>query len=151
MPHGGLRDRKIAPPHRTGYGGRGEGVPGEIHARYQARERARGSRGRDDAPKTIPGTDGWISSVSTGSAIWNSIGAARNFSSRSLPNPEEKNSIAIASNESFSGWTNTFTGPRLCAAIVDRITFNGAIIATGTDSYRLVHTLAHQKHELSRS
>lgn len=27
--------------------------------------------------------------------------------------------VAIASNESFSGWTKTFTDPRLCAAIVD--------------------------------
>ncbi|MBG6226766.1 DNA replication protein DnaC, partial [Arthrobacter sp. CAN_A2] len=42
----------------------------------------------------------------------------------------------------FSGWTKTFTDPRLCAAIVDRLTFNGTIIETGTDSYRLAHTLA---------
>ncbi len=56
---------------------------------------------------------------------------------------EENNSIAIASNESFSGWTKTFTGPRLCAAIVDRLTFNGTIIETGTDSYRLADSRAH--------
>lgn len=31
---------------------------------------------------------------------------------------------------------------RLCAAIVDRLTFNGAIIQTGTESYRLAHTKA---------
>jgi hypothetical protein len=31
---------------------------------------------------------------------------------------------------------------RLCAAIVDRLTFNGAIIQTGTESYRLAHTRA---------
>ncbi|GAP50229.1 IstB domain-containing protein ATP-binding protein [Streptomyces azureus] len=49
---------------------------------------------------------------------------------------------AIASNESFSGWTKTFTDPRLCVAIVDRLTFNGAIIQTGTESYRLAHTKA---------
>jgi hypothetical protein len=30
------------------------------------------------------------------------------------------------------------------AAIVDRLTFNGAIIETGTDSYRLAHTIAQQ-------
>jgi hypothetical protein len=30
----------------------------------------------------------------------------------------------------------------LCAAIVDRLTFNGAIIQTGTESYRLAHTKA---------
>jgi DNA replication protein DnaC len=46
----------------------------------------------------------------------------------------------LVSNESFSGWTKTFTDPRLCAAIVDRLTFHGTIIETGTDSYRLAHT-----------
>ena len=61
-----------------------------------------------------------------------------------LTEREVKNSIAIASNESFSGWNKTFTDPRLCAAIVDRLTFNGAIIETGTDSYRLAHSLAKQ-------
>jgi DNA replication protein DnaC len=57
-----------------------------------------------------------------------------------LTEREEKNSVGIASNESFSGWTKTFTDPRLCAAIVDRLTFGGNIIETGTDSYRLAHT-----------
>ncbi|MET8997159.1 ATP-binding protein [Amycolatopsis sp. NPDC004169] len=47
---------------------------------------------------------------------------------------------AIASNESFAGWTKTFTDPRLCAAIVDRLTLGGNIIETGTGSYRLTHT-----------
>lgn len=61
-----------------------------------------------------------------------------------LTEREEKNSVAIASNESFSGWTKTFTDPRLCAAIVDRLTFGGNIIETGTDSYRLAHTLAQR-------
>lgn len=40
------------------------------------------------------------------------------------------------------GWTKTFTDPRLCAAIVDRLTFGGNIIETGTDSFRLAHTRA---------
>jgi DNA replication protein DnaC len=57
-----------------------------------------------------------------------------------LTEREEKASVAIASNESFSGWTKTFTDPRLCAAIVDRLTFHGTIIETGTTSYRLSHT-----------
>jgi len=39
-----------------------------------------------------------------------------------------------ASNEAFSGWTKTFTDPRLCAAIVDRPSFAGQIIETGTPS-----------------
>ncbi|MGW3730612.1 IS21-like element helper ATPase IstB [Streptomyces sp. NPDC000851] len=61
-----------------------------------------------------------------------------------LTEREEKASVAIASNESFGGWTKTFTDPRLCAAIVDRLTFGGNIIETGTDSYRLAHTKNQQ-------
>jgi len=57
-----------------------------------------------------------------------------------LTEREETNSIAIASNESFSGWTKTFTDPRLCSAIVDRLTYGGNIIETGTTSYRLTHS-----------
>lgn len=34
-------------------------------------------------------------------------------------------------------WQQTFTDPRLCNAIVDRLTFNATILETGTDSYRL--------------
>ncbi|UXY24341.1 IS21-like element helper ATPase IstB [Streptomyces cynarae] len=59
-----------------------------------------------------------------------------------LTEREEKNSVAIASNEAFGGWTKTFTDPRLCTAIVDRLTFNGTIIETGTDSYRLAQSRA---------
>ncbi len=60
-----------------------------------------------------------------------------------LTEREEKNSIAIASNQAFSGWTDTFTDPRLCAAIVDRLTYRGTIIETGTHSYRLAHSQKH--------
>jgi len=59
-----------------------------------------------------------------------------------LTEREEKASVAIASNESFAGWTKTLTDPRLCAAMVDRLTFGGHIIETGTDSYRLAHSRA---------
>jgi len=34
-----------------------------------------------------------------------------------LTEREEKNSMAIASNENFSGWTKSLTDPRLCAVI----------------------------------
>ena len=57
-----------------------------------------------------------------------------------LTEREEKNAIAIASSQSFSAWTDT--DPRLCAAIVDRLTYNATIIETGTNSYRLAHTRA---------
>ena len=62
-----------------------------------------------------------------------------------LTEREERASVAIATNEPFSGWPSTFTDPRLCAAIVDRLTFDGHIIETGTDSYRLAHTRAARK------
>ena len=38
----------------------------------------------------------------------------------------------IASSETFTGWSKAFTDPRLCAAIVDRLTFNANLIETGT-------------------
>ena len=59
-----------------------------------------------------------------------------------LTEREERASVAVASNEAFSSWTKTFTDPRLCAAIVDRLTYNGHIIETGTHSYRLAHARA---------
>ena len=59
-----------------------------------------------------------------------------------LTEREEKSAIAIASNEPFSGWTKTFADPRLCAAIVDRLTFAEQIIETGTTGYRLAHARA---------
>ena len=77
-------------------------------------------------------------------ATWSSTGAAPSCCFRSWIERKETNSVAIASNESFSGWTKTFTDPRLCAAIVDRLTFGGNIIETGTTSYRLAHTRAQR-------
>lgn len=38
--------------------------------------------------------------------------------------------------------TKTFTDPRLCAAIIDRLSFGGNIIETGTDSCRRARTKA---------
>ena len=64
-----------------------------------------------------------------------------------LTEREERSAVAIASNEPFSSWTKTFTDPRLCAAIVDRLTFAGQIIETGTSSYRLAH--ARKRHTAS--
>jgi DNA replication protein DnaC len=62
-----------------------------------------------------------------------------------LTEREERCAVAIASNEPFSSWTKTFTDPRLCAAIVDRLTFAGHIIETGTQSYRLRATRAARR------
>ncbi len=53
---------------------------------------------------------------------------------------EEKASVATASNLPFSEWGGIIPDARLVAAIVDRLTFNGHIVETGTDSYRLKAT-----------
>ena len=45
--------------------------------------------------------------------------------------------MAVASNAPFSEWGQTFTDPRLAAAVVDRLTFRAHILETGSDSYRL--------------
>jgi len=66
-----------------------------------------------------------------------------------LTEREETNSVAIASNESFSGWTKTFTDPRLCAVIVDRLTFGGNIIENRTGSYRLAYARAQRAGQAS--
>src|SRR4029453_7204689 len=58
---------------------------------------------------------------------------------------EERSSIAIASNSVCSEWARTFTDPRLCAAIVDRLTFDASIIETGTESFRLRTTQNRRK------
>jgi DNA replication protein DnaC len=47
---------------------------------------------------------------------------------------EDRASIACASNANFEEWGQTFTDPRLAAAIVDQLTFRGHIINTGPDS-----------------
>ncbi len=62
-----------------------------------------------------------------------------------LTEREEKASVAAASNAPFSEWGQTFTDPRLAAAIVDRLTFNALIIQTGTQSYRLRATRSAKK------
>jgi DNA replication protein DnaC len=55
---------------------------------------------------------------------------------------EERASVAVASNAPFSEWGQTFSDPRLVAAVVDRLTFNAHILETGTVSYRLRSTRA---------
>jgi IstB-like ATP binding protein len=67
-----------------------------------------------------------------------------------LTEREEKASVAAASNAPFSEWGQTFTDPRLAAAIVDRLTFNALIIETGSQSYRLRATRSARKVGLPR-
>ncbi|WPB96121.1 IS21-like element helper ATPase IstB [Streptomyces malaysiensis] len=57
---------------------------------------------------------------------------------------EERKATAVASNAPFGEWDKTFTDPRLCSAIADRLTFKCTLIQTGTESYRLQATEAEQ-------
>ncbi|WP_221888593.1 MULTISPECIES: ATP-binding protein [unclassified Streptomyces] len=58
-----------------------------------------------------------------------------------LTGREERNGVALASDECFSGWGRIFTGRRLCAAIV-RLAVDGAIVRAGTESCRLARAKA---------
>ncbi len=53
-----------------------------------------------------------------------------------LTEREEKASVGLASNLSFSEWGQIITDARLVAAVIDRVTFNAHILETGTESYR---------------
>ena len=57
----------------------------------------------------------------------------------------EERASAVATNLPFSEWPSVFTDPRLCSAIVDRITHKANIIETGTDSYRLKTTRSRNR------
>jgi len=50
--------------------------------------------------------------------------------------------IVATTNLPFSEWTTVFPNPRLCKALLDRITDRAHIIETGPDSFRFKRTLA---------
>jgi DNA replication protein DnaC len=56
---------------------------------------------------------------------------------QALTERDERASVAVASNLSFSEWGSIIADARLVAAVIDRVTFNAHIIETGTESYRL--------------
>src|ERR1019366_8872053 len=56
----------------------------------------------------------------------------------------------LATNLPFSEWTLVFPNPRLCKALLDRITVCAHIIDTGTDSYRFRRTREVRKKKGTR-
>lgn len=50
-----------------------------------------------------------------------------------------------ALNLPFSEWSQVIPNPRLCKALIDRLTDQAHIIPTGTDSYRFRRTTAQRK------
>ncbi len=59
----------------------------------------------------------------------------------------ERATLIITTNLPFSEWTQVFPNPRLCKALLDRITDRAHIIETGTDSYRFRRTLEVRKRK----
>lgn len=56
----------------------------------------------------------------------------------------ERAAIVVTTNLPFSEWTTVFPNPRLCKALLDRITDRAHIIETGPDSFRFKRTLARR-------
>jgi len=61
----------------------------------------------------------------------------------------EKAAVIVTTNLPFSEWTQVIPNPRLCKALLDRITDRAHIIETGTDSYRFRRTVEKRKNRTS--
>ena len=53
----------------------------------------------------------------------------------------ERAALIVTTNLPFSEWTTVFPSPRLCKALLDRITDRAHIIETGTESFRFRRTM----------
>jgi len=53
----------------------------------------------------------------------------------------ERATLIVTTNLPFSEWTQVFPNPRLCKALLDRVTDRAHIIETGTESYRFRRTV----------
>ena len=62
----------------------------------------------------------------------------------------ERATLIVTTNLPFSEWTQVFPNPRLCKALLDRITDRAHILETGTESYRFRRTVeGRQKKKAS--
>lgn len=57
----------------------------------------------------------------------------------------ERAASILTTNLPFSEWTQVFANPRLCKAMLDRVTDRAHIIETGKDSYRFRRTMVGRK------
>lgn len=53
----------------------------------------------------------------------------------------ERASVIVTTNLPFSEWTQVFPNPRLCKAVLDRVTDRAHIIDTGAESFRFRRTM----------
>jgi len=63
----------------------------------------------------------------------------------------EKAAVVLTTNLPFSEWTQVIPNPRLCKALLDRITDRAHILETGTESYRFRRTAEKQKKGVKAS
>jgi DNA replication protein DnaC len=57
----------------------------------------------------------------------------------------ERAALIVTTNLPFSEWTSVFPNPRLCKALLDRITDRAHFIETGTESFRFRRTMERRK------
>ena len=57
----------------------------------------------------------------------------------------ERAALIVTTDLPFSEWTSVFPNPRLCKALLDRITDRAHIIETGTESFRFKRTIEGRK------
>lgn len=59
----------------------------------------------------------------------------------------ERAGLVLTTNLPFSEWTQVIPNPRLCKALLDRITDRAHIIETGTESFRFRRTLGQRRRQ----
>lgn len=59
----------------------------------------------------------------------------------------ERAALIVTTNLPFSEWTTVFPNPRLCKALLDRITDRAHIVETGTESFRFRRTMEGRKRK----
>ena len=64
-----------------------------------------------------------------------------------LDERSERSALIVTTNLPFGEWTKVFPEPRLCKAVVDRLTFNAHIVETGAESWRFKKTLERQRRK----
>ena len=70
---------------------------------------------------------------------------------RVLGERTERLPVVITTNLPFGEWTTMFPDPRLCRAIIDRLTHRAHIIETGKKSIRLEDALARKSRRTKRA
>ena len=57
----------------------------------------------------------------------------------------ERAALILTTNLPFSEWTTVFPNPRLCKALLDRVTDRAHIVETGIESFRFRRTMETKK------